>query len=76
MQARITINGRGAVTLPMAIRQAFGLRAKDELIVEGTAQGILLRPSITVSLETYSDERVAEFARDEEGIGELLPKRQ
>jgi AbrB family looped-hinge helix DNA binding protein len=76
LQTRITINEGGVITLPVAIRRAFGLKASDELIVEGTAQGILLRPSITVPLETYSEERIAEFAGDEDEIGKLRRKRR
>lgn len=76
MQAKVTINDRGVITLPAAIRQSLGLKANDELIVERTAQGILLRPSITVPLETYSEERIAEFASDEDAIGKLLRKRK
>ncbi len=74
MQSKVTINERGVITLPAAIRLAFGLKANDELIVEDTAQGILLRPSISVPLETYSEERIAEFASDEAAIGKRLPR--
>jgi antitoxin PrlF len=74
MQSKITINDRGVVTIPAAIRQAFGLKANDELIVEDTDQGILLRPSISVPIEIYTDERIAEFASDEEELAKYLPK--
>jgi len=76
MQAKATINERGVITIPAAIRQAFGLKANDELIIEQTEQGILLRPTLSVPLEVYSDKRIAEFARDEKAIGKHLPKRR
>jgi AbrB family looped-hinge helix DNA binding protein len=72
MQSKITINDRGVITIPAAIRQAFGLKANDELIVEDTDQGILLRPAISVPIEIYTDERIAEFASDEEEVGRIL----
>lgn len=75
MQTKVTINDRGVITLPVALRQAFGLKANDELIVEDTAQGILLRPCITVPIEMYTEERIAEFASDEEAIGIYFPKK-
>lgn len=75
VQSRATINGRGVITIPAAIRQAFGLEANDELIVEATEQGILLRPAVSVPLEIYSEKRIAEFTRDEAAIGKHLPKR-
>jgi AbrB family looped-hinge helix DNA binding protein len=72
MRAKVTINERGVITIPAALRQAVGLKANDELIVEQTDQGILLRPSVSVPIELYSEERIAEFARDENAIGSIL----
>jgi AbrB family looped-hinge helix DNA binding protein len=73
MQAKVKINERGVVTIPRALRDAFGLKANDELILEGTDKGILLRPAISVPIEIYTEERIAEFASDEDAIGEHLP---
>ena len=76
MQAKATINERGVITIPAAIRQAFGLKANDEVIIEETERGILLRPALSVPLEIYSDKRIAEFATDEVAIGKRLPKKR
>ena len=76
MQTKATINERGVITIPAAIRQAFGLKANDEVIIEQTEQGILLRPSISVPLEIYTEKRIDEFASDESAIGKLLPKKR
>jgi antitoxin PrlF len=73
MRTKVTINERGVITIPAPLRQAFGLKANDELIIEETDQGLLLRPSVSVPIELYSEERIAEFASDEEAVGELLP---
>lgn len=75
MQCRVTINERGIITIPAILRQTFGLKANDELIIEQTAQGLLLRPAISVPLEVYTEERIAEFASDEDAVGKRLPKR-
>ncbi len=74
MKERITINDRGVVTIPAALRRAFGLKAGGELIAEETPEGILLRPAVSVVIELYSEERIAEFARDEADIERLLPE--
>ena len=74
MQNKVTINDRGVITIPAALRQAFGLKANDELIVEGTEEGILLRPAVSVPLELYTEGRIDEFASDEEAIGQHLPR--
>jgi antitoxin PrlF len=76
MQERTTISERGVVTIPAALRRAFGLKAGEELIAEQTAEGILLRPSVSVPIEIYTEERIAEFASDEQEIDDLLPKNE
>ncbi len=72
--SKVTLSERGVITIPASLRQAYGLKANDELILEGTEAGILLRPSISVPIEIYTEGRIAEFARDEAAIGKLLPK--
>jgi AbrB family looped-hinge helix DNA binding protein len=72
MKERVTINDRGVVTIPVALRRAFGLKAGEELIAEDTPEGILLRPAVSVPIEVYTEERIAEFTRDEVAIEELL----
>ncbi len=72
--SKVTLSERGVITIPASLRQAYGLKANDELILEGTEAGILLRPSISVPIEIYTEARIAEFARDDAAIGKLLPK--
>lgn len=76
MPTKATITERGVITIPAAIRQAFGLKANDEVIIEQTEQGILLRPAMSVPLEIYTEKRIDEFASDEAKIGKLLRKRR
>jgi len=68
------MNERGVITIPAALRQAFGLKANDDLIVESTTEGILLRPAVSVPIELYTEGRIGEFASDEEAIGPYLPR--
>ena len=76
MQATVTINSRGVVTLPAKLRQAMGLKADDQLIAETTPQGLLLRPAVTLPLELYTSERVQEFDAAEADLAAVLPKRK
>ena len=71
---KVKITNRGVITLPAALRREFGLKKDDELIVERTDAGILLRPLISVPLEIYSEERIDEFASDEAAVGKHLDK--
>ena len=73
MQAILTMNSRGVVTLPAKLRQAMGLKADDPLIAETTPQGLLLRPAITLPLEIYTDQRLAEFEQAEAELAAVLP---
>ena len=73
MQNKVTINERGVITIPARMREAFGLKANDELIIEDTENGLLLRPAFSVPIEVYSEDRISEFASDEDAIGKLLP---
>lgn len=68
MKATVTITSRGVITLPAKLREAMGLKADDQLIAETTADGLLLRPAVTLPLEMYVPERVREF---DEGEAEL-----
>jgi len=76
MQAQITINNRGVVTLPAKIRQAMGFQANDQLIAEITPQGLLLRPTVTLPLEMYTPERVQEFDAAEADLALVMAERK
>lgn len=76
MQAKATINERGVITIPAAMRHALGLKPNDEVLIEETEQGLLIRPVLSVPLEIYTEKRIAEFASDDEAIGKRLPKKR
>ena len=73
MKNKITINERGALTIPAKMRETFGIKPNDELIIEDTEQGLLLRPAFSVPVEIYTKDRIKEFASDEDDIGKLFP---
>lgn len=76
MQATLTINSRGVVTLPAKLRQALGLKADDQLIAETTPEGILLRPAVTLPVEMYTSEREKEFDAAEAELATALARRR
>jgi antitoxin PrlF len=76
VQIKVAINERGAITVPAALRQSLGLKANDELILEETDGGILMRPAVRVRLEVYTEQRIREFASDAKAVGAPLPKRK
>jgi AbrB family looped-hinge helix DNA binding protein len=72
MTYKVTIGPRGTITIPAKARRAFGLEKNDQMIVEETSEGLLLRPTLNVPIEIYTDARIAEFAEDEEKLGKIL----
>ena len=72
MQATLSISGRGLIALPAEMRREVGLSPHDNLIAETTTEGILLRPAITLPVELYTAERIAEFDAEEAALSKVL----
>jgi AbrB family looped-hinge helix DNA binding protein len=72
MKSTLTMTSRGVVTLPAKMREALGLKAEDVLIAETTPEGILLRPAVTIPIETYSPKRIREFDDAEAELARVL----
>jgi len=76
MKATLTLTSRGVVTLPAKLRRALGLKADDQLIAETTAEGLLLRPAVTLPVEIYSEKRIREFDEAEAELAKVLSRRR
>ena len=74
MSEKLKIGKRGVITLPAKLRKKYGIRESDYLLVEETEEGLLLKPMISMPIEIYTEERIAEFFEDDEKIGEILDK--
>jgi len=72
MQATLSISGRGLIAIPAEMRREVGLSPHDNLIAETTTEGILLRPAITLPVELYTAERIAEFDAEEAALSKVL----
>ena len=72
MQVKLSVSSRGLVALPSAMLAAAGIRAHDIVIAETTPEGILLRPAVTLPVEIYSGERIAEFDAAEAEVAEVF----
>ena len=60
-QSTSRVGKRGTVVIPAALRRRFGIEEGSLVIAEDREEGILIRPALAVPLETYSQERKAEF---------------
>jgi len=71
----VKIGKKGQVTIPRRVLEAAGLPAESQVIVESEADGsIRLRPAAVYPIELYSDDRIAEFER-ENRLPDALKKR-
>lgn len=55
------VGKRGTVVIPAGLRRRYGLEEGAMMIAEARPDGILLRPAVTLPVETYTPERRAEF---------------
>ena len=76
MKTTLTVSARGVVTLPVKLRRQLGIKADDQLIAEATPDGLLLRPAVTLPVEIYTDERIAEFAAEEAKLDKALRRKR
>ena len=72
IMTKILLGRRGVITIPSSLRKRYGLLQNDELLVEDTGQGLLLRPCVSMPVEIYTEERIKEFSRDDEAIAKNL----
>lgn len=71
----VTVNERGALTLPASVRKSLGIRGGQQMLLDVTERGeIILRPAALVPIEIYTDERIAEFMHDDKQVAEILDK--
>lgn len=75
MRAIVSITDRGVITLPAKLRKELRLKPEDLLIAEITAEGLLLRPTVTLPVELYTTEREREFDAAEAELAHVLEKR-
>jgi antitoxin PrlF len=68
MVETVVVSGRGQITIPAGMRKKLGIEPGGTMTIEETAEGLLLKPAIQISvdLEVYSDEDIARW--DEEDL--------
>lgn len=68
MKNIININERGTLTLPKEMRVKLGIKGVGQVLAEETGEGIMLRAGAAFPIEIYTDERVAEFEKNNEQV--------
>lgn len=65
MKENIVVSGRGQITLPASMRRRLGIKAGGVLVVEAREGELVLRPAAVVELDTYSDEEISAWDRED-----------
>ena len=66
MNRVVSINKKGTITLPQDLIKKYGLQVGEQIVIEESEAGLILRPSAKFPVEIYSDERVEEFRQQNE----------
>lgn len=55
------VGERGQITIPKEYRKRLGILPKTPVEIEMTSAGLLIRPTVTVSLRNFSNEFIEEI---------------
>ncbi len=74
MTTTATVTTRQTLTLPKKMRAHMALHGETTVLLETTADGVLVRLATMTPIEIYSDERLAEFDRENNAaLADMLP---
>jgi antitoxin PrlF len=65
MRQTLLVSNRGQITLPASIRKRLGIQSGGVLTLEEKDNVVVLRPAAVVEMETYSDEEVARWDKED-----------
>ena len=65
MRQTLLVSNRGQITLPASIRKRLGIQSGGVVTLEEKDNVVVLRPAAVVEMETYSDEEVARWDKED-----------
>lgn len=65
MRQSLLVSKRGQVTLPASVRKRMGVQSGGVLTLEEKDNVVVLRPAAVVEIETYSDEEIARWDKED-----------
>jgi AbrB family looped-hinge helix DNA binding protein len=65
MRQNIMVSNRGQITLPASVRKRLGIQSGGIVTLEERDNIIVLRPAAVVEIETYSDEEIAQWDKED-----------
>jgi AbrB family looped-hinge helix DNA binding protein len=65
MRQTLLVSNRGQITLPSSVRKRLGIQSGGVVTLEEKDNVVVLRPAAVVEMETYSDEEVARWDKED-----------
>jgi antitoxin PrlF len=65
MRQNLLVSNRGQITLPASVRKRLGIQSGGIVTCEEKDNAVVLRPAAVVEIETYSDEEVARWDKED-----------
>ncbi len=65
MRQNLLVSSRGQITLPSSVRKRLGIQSGGIVTLEERDNVIVLRPAAVIEIETYSDEDIAQWDKED-----------
>jgi AbrB family looped-hinge helix DNA binding protein len=65
MRQNLLVSNRGQITLPASVRKRLGIQSGGIVTLEEKDNGVVLRPAAVVEIETYTDEDIAQWDKED-----------
>jgi antitoxin PrlF len=65
MRQNLLVSNRGQITLPASVRKRLGIQSGGVVTLEEKDNAVVLRPAAVVEIETYSDEEIARWDKED-----------
>ena len=65
MRQNLLVSSRGQITLPASVRKRLGIQSGGIVTLEEKENVVVLRPAAVVEMDTYSDEEVARWDKED-----------
>ena len=65
MRQNLLVSSRGQITLPSLVLKRLGIQSGGIVTLEERDNVVVLRPAAVVEIETYSDENIAQWDKED-----------
>ncbi|TAN45837.1 MAG: AbrB/MazE/SpoVT family DNA-binding domain-containing protein [Nitrospirae bacterium] len=59
----VMVGERGQITIPKKLRERFGIKTKSPVVFDVTADGIVIKPALTIPIREFSDAFISDITK-------------